>query len=192
MKTYQPGDAFGELALLYNAPRAATITAVSDCFLWALDRHTFNHIVKNASTRKREQYEDFLAGVTILKNMEAYERARLAEALKEESYSAGDFIIQEGESGEIFYMVLSGEVVATKTLDHTVQELKRYGPGDYFGEIALLMNAPRAANVQCVSDRVKVVALERGCFKRLLGPLDEILKRNMDSYLSMSCDIMQL
>ena len=89
-------------------------------------------------------------------------------------------------------MVLSGELVATKTLEHTVQELKHYGPGDYFGEIALLMNAPRAANVQCVSERVKVVALDRGCFKRLLGPLDDILKRNMDSYLSMSCDPMQL
>ena len=57
---YQSGDAFGELALLYNAPRAATITANDDCLLWKLDRETFNHIVKDAASRKREKYEKFL------------------------------------------------------------------------------------------------------------------------------------
>ena len=46
MKVYGPGESFGELALLYNAPRAATIIAKSDSVLFALDRETFNHIVK--------------------------------------------------------------------------------------------------------------------------------------------------
>jgi len=46
---YGPGEAFGELALLYNAPRAATIKAVSDCVLFSLDRQTFNHVVKDAA-----------------------------------------------------------------------------------------------------------------------------------------------
>ena len=46
MKVYGPGESFGELALLYNAPRAATIIAKSDSVLFSLDRETFNHIVK--------------------------------------------------------------------------------------------------------------------------------------------------
>ena len=49
LKTYQPGEAFGELALLYNAPRAATIVAKTAVTLWQLDRNTFNHIVKDAA-----------------------------------------------------------------------------------------------------------------------------------------------
>ena len=49
LKTYVPGEAFGELALLYNAPRAATIVAKTACVLWQLDRNTFNHIVKDAA-----------------------------------------------------------------------------------------------------------------------------------------------
>ncbi len=49
LKTYQPGEGFGELALLYNCPRAATITAKSDSVVWRLDRDTFNNIVKDAA-----------------------------------------------------------------------------------------------------------------------------------------------
>ena len=60
LKTYAPGEGFGELALLYNAPRAATITAKSAYTCWRLDRATFNHIVKDAASRKREKYDNFL------------------------------------------------------------------------------------------------------------------------------------
>jgi len=66
LKIYYPGEAFGELALLYNAPRAASIKAKTDCTLFALDRETFNHIVKDAARKKREKYEDALKKVAIL------------------------------------------------------------------------------------------------------------------------------
>ena len=49
LKEYLPGEGFGELALLYNAPRAATITATSESIVWRLDRDTFNNIVKEAA-----------------------------------------------------------------------------------------------------------------------------------------------
>lgn len=45
-KELTPGNGFGELALLYNAPRSATCMAVEECFLWGIDRHTFRKSVE--------------------------------------------------------------------------------------------------------------------------------------------------
>jgi cAMP-dependent protein kinase regulator len=53
LQTYQPGNIFGELALLYNTPRQATIIANDECQLWVLDRATFNHILKDEAFKKR-------------------------------------------------------------------------------------------------------------------------------------------
>lgn len=93
LKTYEPGEAFGELALLYNAPRAATITVKTSALLWELDRQTFNHIVKDAAQKKRDKYEDFLATVPILQSMDNYERSKIADSIKEHDFSKGDKVI---------------------------------------------------------------------------------------------------
>lgn len=89
-----PGESFGELALLYNAPRAATITAKTDCELWSLERMTFNSIIKTAVKKKREKYDEFLSKVEILKLMESSEKNKVADAFKEEWFENGDVIIK--------------------------------------------------------------------------------------------------
>ena len=171
------------MSLLYNAPRAATITAKIASELWSLDRATFNHIVKDAASKKREKYEEFLQGVKILQSMEEYERSKLADALKEEWYEPGQFIIKEGDEGNTFYMIMRGEAIATKTLEKGKPpvEVLKYKQGEYFGERALIKNEPRAANIVATT-QMQVVALDRHSFKRLLGPIEEILKRNMSVY----------
>lgn len=185
LTNYEQGAAFGELALLYNAPRAATITCSESGTLYSLDRNTFNHIVKDAAAKRRERYEDFLAQVQILSSMEPYERSKLADAFKEDVFSPGDYVIKEGETGNVFYFIAEGEASATKTLEagKPPVEVMSYKKGDYFGERALIKNEPRAANVIAKSD-LTVVSLDRHSFKRLMGPIEEILKRNMEVYNS--------
>lgn len=84
----------------------------------------------------------------------------------------------------MFYIVEVGTAAATKTFEpgKPAVEVKTYKTGDYFGELALIKGDPRAANVIATSD-LRVISLDRNSFKRLLGPIEDILKRNSDSYV---------
>ncbi len=169
VKKYEPGDSFGELALLYNAPRAATIRTVNDVITWVLDRETFNNIVKDAAQKKREKYENFLKNVEILSTIDSYEIMQISDAIKSINYKKDDYIIKEGEIGDIFYILEEGKCVATKTLEPGKPEtvIKDYGVGDYFGERALIKGEPRAANIIVKSETAKVISLDNDIFSRL-------------------------
>ena len=66
VKSFGVGDSFGELALMYNCPRTATIQARTDVVLWSLDRVSFRMIVLEANTKKASMYETFLEKVQLL------------------------------------------------------------------------------------------------------------------------------
>merc|ERR1719454_1164701 len=95
VKTCEAGDVFGELALLYNCPRAASVECKENGTLWQLDRDTFNHIVKEAAQKKRQRYDSFLSKVPLLASMDAYERSQLADALKSETFTTGQTIVSQ-------------------------------------------------------------------------------------------------
>ena len=183
LKTYYPGESFGELALLYNAPRAATIKAKTNCILWALDRGTFNNIVKEAAVKKREKYENSLKNVPILSTIDHYELGQICDAVHSEKANKGDYIIKQGDKGDKFYILDEGEAYAAKVFNigEEEQNVKDYKKGDYFGELALLRDEPRAASVVAKCD-CKLITLDRLAFKRLLGPLEKLLQRNSEMY----------
>jgi cAMP-dependent protein kinase regulator len=167
VKTCEAGDVFGELALLYNCPRAASVKAKEKCVMWKLDRDTFNNIVKEAAQKKRQRYDTFLAKVPLLASMDAYERSQLADALKSETFSDGSVICAQGEVGQKFYIIEEGGAVAFKG----DQQVMAYKDGDYFGELALIRNQPRAATVKATG-QTKLLSIDSRSFKRLLNVAD--------------------
>jgi len=180
--TVTTGDTFGELALLYNCPRAANVDCTNKCVLWKLDRATFNNIVKEAAMKKREKYEAFLKGVPLLSSMDAYERSQISDALKSETFAKDAKIVTQGDAGNIFYILEEGTAIATKSTDGAeAKQVMDYKAGDYFGELALLKNEPRAANVVATGE-CKVLTLDRMSFKKMLGPLQDILSRSTSKY----------
>eukprot|EP00753_Platysulcus_tardus_P016287 PLAT5581.1.p2 GENE.PLAT5581.1~~PLAT5581.1.p2 ORF type:complete len:417 (+),score=237.91 PLAT5581.1:101-1351(+) len=181
--TYGSGDSFGELALMYNAPRAATVKAVGDCKLWALDRLTFKATLMDSTIRKRDRYKGFLEGVSILQSLNEYERLTVADALTPKSFSDGEVIIRQGDPGDVFYLLEEGEVICTKQhkLGDAPEVVARLESGAYFGEVALLSDRPRQATVTAAG-AVRTLAVDRKTFKRVMGPLTDILRRNMSAY----------
>merc|ERR1719380_192831 len=107
----------------------------------------------------------FLKSVTLISSLEAYERSQIADALKSEVLSAGDKVITQGEPGDKFYILEEGSLYAMKDGNRVMD----YKPGDYFGELALLKNQPRAASVIVESPSAKVLCMSRLSFTKMLG-----------------------
>ncbi|KAK9458799.1 cyclic nucleotide-binding-like protein [Lipomyces oligophaga] len=159
------GSSFGELALMYNSPRAATVITASPCVFWVLDGTTFRRILMERTASKRATYEGFLREVPVLQSLTDWERAKIADALKAVNYSEGDEIVREGDRGEHFYLIEHGTAEVSKEGEGVVNKLQR---GDYFGELALLNDAPRAATVTATT-AVRALTLDKSGFQRLVG-----------------------
>merc|ERR1712032_670877 len=99
--------------------------------------------------------------------MDAYERSQLADALQVELYNEGHEIMKQGDMGDKFYIVEEGELEAKK--EGAV--VMTYGVGDYFGELALIRNQPRAATVTCKGP-AKLLTIDSKSSKRLLNVRD--------------------
>ena len=113
--------------------------------LWQMDRMTFQVLMAEAANSSSVEIENFLASVPLLQTLTKQQRAKIAGAVSPCSFSDGDEIITQGDRGDIFYLIRSGEVRCVKKDGFFAQEkeLVKLGKGAYFGERALLTNEAR-------------------------------------------------
>ena len=177
------GGSFGELALMYDTGRAASVLATSAATVWAIDRANFRRIVLGSTMRKRRTYESILQSVPILSTLSPAEIAKVADALEPRRFEDDEKIIRQGDEGTAFFLLVDGEVIVSASSEETQEpvEVGRLKKGDYFGEVALITRQPRAATVTACGS-VECVMLDIKVFTRLLGPCMELLKRNMATY----------
>uniref|UniRef100_A0AAY4D043 Cyclic nucleotide-binding domain-containing protein n=1 Tax=Denticeps clupeoides TaxID=299321 RepID=A0AAY4D043_9TELE len=186
--SYDNRGSFGELALMYNTPRAATIVATSTGALWCLDRLTFRRIIVKNNAKKRKMYEAFIETLPLLTSLEPSERMKVVDVLSSKVYNAGEQIIAQGDLADCFYIVESGKVRITMKRSRTKKDpedeevdIAVCSRGQYFGELALVTNKPRAASAYAV-ENVKCLVMDVQAFERLLGPCMDIMKRNIANY----------
>lgn len=121
---YTEKGSFGELALMYNMPRAATIVALTPGKLWALDRLTFKRIVLKSAFEKRKMYEQLLENMPMFKSLNSYERMNVADALFSKAFKDGESIILQGDAANCMYFVESGQVTIVREQDGQSKEIK--------------------------------------------------------------------
>jgi cAMP-dependent protein kinase regulator len=172
------GQHFGEVALVTDAPRNATVIAETPSVLLTLGRDDFDTLVKhhlefakNIKTNIHSKW--ILRNMPILDELDAMDLNYLANMLKTETFKAGDKVITQGDIAEKFYIVQSGELRIYQEMNGGIKELDHHSAGDYFGEIALLNKSPRTANVVALTD-VELLSLEADKFQNLLGDFSKM------------------
>jgi cAMP-dependent protein kinase regulator len=162
--TLAAGHSFGELALMYSAPRAATITAKINTVTWTISGSTFRRVIKEAVTNKRSSYESFIEAIPLFESLDDHDRGLVADAFEEAILDDNETAVTRGEQGTHLFVVQEGQL-QTETDDG---EEHFYDAGGWFGEIALLSSNPQEKTVRSVGFS-KVLKLDRRTFKRLTG-----------------------
>jgi len=171
------GKAFGELAILYNCKRTASIKATSNGKLWMLDRTVFQQIMVSTAIKKFENQVKFLKSVPLLSNLPQDVLSRMSDVLEIEVYKFGEYIVREGTSGDTFYIICEGDVRVTQTADGEEKNIRILSRGDYFGEQALLNTDLRTANVIAATATLECLTLDRDSFFKFVGDISELKEK---------------
>ncbi|XP_077479121.1 cGMP-dependent protein kinase 1-like isoform X2 [Stigmatopora argus] len=177
----ESGKVFGELAILYNCTRTATVTALTDIKLWAIDRQGFQTIMMRTGLIKHSQYTDFLRSVPSFQALPEDVLSKLADVLEEMHYNDGDYIIRQGATGDTFFIVSEGQVMLSQQSESSGEQApsKTLSKGDWFGEQALKGEDVRTASVTAVG-AVTCLVVDRESFKQLIGGLEEVNDQQSD------------
>jgi len=181
-----PGRSFGDLALLYDCPRACTCIAAEACLLWRVDQTTFRQILANGRVNGDKETIDTLRKVSFLQQLSDEYIAKIASAVIPETFKKGEVIIKKGEPGSVFYILKEGTVairdIESGKAKYEDQVLKQ---GDFFGERAIVTDEPRNANVVALEDCF-TLTMSRQSFLDILGPLETLLEKTNDTRLLVS------
>lgn len=173
--TVKAGEGFGELALLHDSRRSATIRTMEKSTLWGLDRGTFQTYVQKVNTQNYEVNKQFISSVRIFAALTDAQKENLLTVVNTHRFKDGHKIVNEGDPGEILYIIKEGTVLCTSK----EMELRRMYTGEFFGELALLQGGTRTATVTAVDGEVICLSIGREDLRKVLGDhLKQIIYEN--------------
>lgn len=171
------GSYFGELALMSGGRRAATVSAHTDCRCWAIDQTTYLYLLRDLHYQRRQKCREIIAKVPLLAGLPDYEALLVAESLVVEDYASNTVLVKQGEKGDKFYLIIDGDADVLIN-DKKVNTLHT---GSYFGELALIYDASRAATVVSTTE-IKVAFITGEMFRKILDKCSSTFKANEQSY----------
>jgi len=174
------GKAFGELAILYNCKRTASIRALTNGEVWMIDRDVFQQVMVNSGVQRLKDQLQFLKQVPLLSKLPEDILAKLSDAFELVHFTKGDYIVRQGTHGDVFYIISEGQVRVTRRIEgkNEEEEIRFLSRGDYFGEQALLKTDIRTANIIANTKVTECLALDRESFFQLVGDLKELKEKD--------------
>jgi cAMP-dependent protein kinase regulator len=181
------GGSFGELALLYACPRAATVIAISpETKLYRVGQKTFRSLLQKQTKRKEAEKMKLLQAVDFLSEIGSFDLKRLGRAMTLITFEPGDCLVKKGDEGDAFYIVHKGQVNVTDiSVGSTKFDDVTLEPGAYFGERALATNEPRAANV-IAKTKGSAFQIDRKTFEKVLGKFARVIMKSQDRRIMVS------
>jgi HlyB family type I secretion system ABC transporter len=154
------GDTFGEIGLLEQTMRTVTVRASSDVEALRLDRTVFDALVASHPDARRylelqalhRRLNNFFKEYTAFAKLPAPALRELLDALRRVTVKAGEVLIRQGELPGSMYIVESGRLRAFRETDGRRSYISYIRKGDFFGEMSMFKDEPRAASVEAVSD----------------------------------------
>ncbi|KAG7359243.1 serine/threonine protein kinase [Nitzschia inconspicua] len=167
-----PGSIFGELALLYDCPRAATVRADTDCVLYRVSQHTFRHIQTAHALENVDVAREVLKKNKMFEGLSDDTIKTVSDSLLRKPFKKGDTIASKGEEVQGLYIIKEGHVKGTNvSIGSTKYADIMFDPGEVFGEGQLISGRPAPADMIATTDCV-VWVLTKERFFRILGHLD--------------------
>ena len=140
-------NCFGDIALLHDSLRTASIKTIEPTELWVLSRSSFRRAIKSISKSKYTTNKHFLDTIPFFQALTTKQKSQILLLAISQEFKCGDRIVTEGDPGDIFYIIKEG--IVSCSIENI--EIRRLGPGEFFGEQALLYTNQRTATVTALS-----------------------------------------
>ena len=178
------GEVFGEISALFESPRISNVRVTKPSVILIIPGDVFEGIITGRSELysailERYKYrlsETALRSVDLFRHLDKETLKPLIEAASIVGISKGNIIVNEGEAGDCFYIIIRGTARVTHDLGDSTINLALMHSGDYFGEWSVLTGAPRAATVSAI-DRVDVLCIERSAMLEFIQNQPEVGER---------------
>ena len=187
-----PGSAFGELALINDVKRAATVRIDETSQLWLLDRQTFRRVLNQQENSSKEEKISFLRRINLFEKLHDNSLIKIVNALNVAKFQEGAKIFKEGDVGNCLYIVFKGLVSLTQASSYgdSPKEIAKIGIGQSFGELALINDEPRRAAATAVEE-VSAYTLDRTNFTGILGNYKEVINENIGTSILRKVSILK-
>jgi cAMP-dependent protein kinase regulator len=183
------GSTFGELALLYQAPRAATCIAKEDCALYRLDQEHFRRILMMQAEDQVSDVVKVLRKVPYFKDLGTEQLNKIAANLHVKHFKDGELMARSDDKDFVprFSIVVEGSLLISDIQGGGAdyKELT-FGPGEFFGDSAIVTGKRIMATVKAQGD-VTILTMKRETFVRVVGDnIEELVQLHMDVKMLVS------